>query len=210
MIVLDRAADRPPDVDHGKPVLKPPPEANEPLPEQEPEPAPEAAEAAKVLTQEPDLNEPLDLTNEGFISGSGTRFAGGITAADGTATKAVRNRRARAGGVPGGRGTEPKPAVGPVGKDLSSPAAPIVGGGWDCPFPPESDVEQVNFARVTLVVTVGTDGRAKSASVLSDPGFGFGRAARACALGKRYNVARDKLGRPVAQTTRPFIIKFSR
>src|SRR5690606_27963066 len=153
----------------------------------------EAAEAGKVLTSEPDPNEPLDLTDQGFLSGSGTRFAGGVTAPDGTSDKAVRNRNARANGVPAGTGTAPAaPIAREPARDLSAPAKPSVSGGWNCPFPPESNVEQVNFARVTMVVVVDTNGRAKSATVLSDPGYGFGRAARTCAMSKQYSVAKNK------------------
>jgi protein TonB len=61
-----------------------------------------------------------------------------------------------------------------------------------------------------MVVLVDTNGRAKSATVLSDPGFGFGRAARSCAMGKQSSVAKNKSGSPVAQTTPPFVIKFTR
>src|SRR5690606_41276464 len=103
----------------------------------------------------------------------------------------------------------PLPAV-PAAKDLSTTPKPMGGGGWDCPFPSEADVEQINYARVTLVVLVGTDGRARSANVLSDPGHGFGRAARRCALQKRYSVGKDRLGRPVAKTTPPINVTFRR
>ncbi len=218
------------DVDQPKPEPKPPePEPEPPAPEPEPKPAaeplpkefdepplatdqpPPAAEAAKVLTQEPDPDEPLDLTNEGFISGSGTRFAGGVTAADGTSKTAVRSQGAKAGGVPGGKATEPaKPAARAPQEDLSESPKPVQRGRWDCPFPAEADVEQVNYARVTLVVVVDSNGRAKSASVLSEPGYGFGQAARRCALSKQYSVGKDRLGRPVTKTTPPIAVVFRR
>ena len=84
-----------------KPVEQPRPQTPEPTEA----PPPEAAEAGKLLTAEPDPNEPIDLTGEGFVTGDGTRYAGGITASTGTSKTAVRDRRARPDGVRGGRGT---------------------------------------------------------------------------------------------------------
>jgi len=53
-----------------EPDVAPPP-SDVPLPEEPPEPA--AAEAAEVLTAEPNPDEPIDLTADTMISGSGTR-----------------------------------------------------------------------------------------------------------------------------------------
>src|SRR6187397_1994889 len=76
------------DIDEDKPPPPPPPP---PTPEKEPEPPPPvaraapppppdalakppaAAEAGKVLTSEPDPDEPVDLTGEGFVTGTGDR-----------------------------------------------------------------------------------------------------------------------------------------
>jgi len=97
------------DVDLSEPPTPPPAPNPEPEPEppQHPPPAtarapqtdvpppPAAAQAGKVLTQDPDPNEPVDLTGDGFVSGTSDRFAGGVTAANGTATNAVRDLRAQ-------------------------------------------------------------------------------------------------------------------
>jgi protein TonB len=212
----------------------PPPEPEpEPEPEKEPEPpapveekpvpvvvpkdaprdpspaAPQTAEAGKVLTAEPDPNEPLDLTGEGFVSGTGTRFAGGVTSSTGTSTVAVRDVNARPDGVPGGTGTAPaapQPAV-----DLSRPARPLAGSGWnDCGFPPEADAEQINQALVTLVVVVDENGRPKSASAVKDPGYGFGARAERCALRKSFEPSLDRFGKPKVGSTAPFTVRFTR
>lgn len=188
------------------------PEAPESETAEEPEAAPAAAEAGKLLTSEPEPDEPLDLTGEGFISGTGTRFSGGVTAADGTSSKAVRNLAARGDGVKGAqgkkdgaRGTAP-PAV-----DKSRPAGLPPGANWNaCGFPPEADAEQINQARVRVVVVVGADGRPTSVNVLSDPGYGFGRIARNCAMRFTYPPGLDKLGNPAPRATRPFAITFTR
>lgn len=186
--------------------VPPPAAAKEVTPDLAP-PAPATAEAGQVLTAEPDPDAPLDLTGEGFISGTGTRFAGGVTSGDGTATIAVRQLNARPDGVPGGRGTAPAaPAV-----DLSRPARPAASSGWnDCGFPPEADAEQVNEGRVTLVVVVDANGRAKSANAVADPGYGFGARAERCALRKSFEPALDRFGKPKVGPTAPFMVRFTR
>jgi periplasmic protein TonB len=181
----------------------PPPQANEPPP---PPPAP--AEAAKVLTAEPDPDAPVDLTDQGIVTGESNELHGGITSSSGTAKHAVRDLRAVPTGVPGGTGAAPAPVRAPV-EDKSRPAAPM-GTSWnDCGFPAEAQLDGVEFGKVTLVVTVGTDGRAKSVSVLADPGSGFGAHARQCAMRRTFRPALDKAGQAVVSTTPPFTVKFT-
>jgi len=214
------------DVDQPKKVDEPEdePEPEEEPPEPEAPPAPRAAsepaappppaEAAKVLTADEDPDAPLDLTDQGFISGTGERFAGGITTATGTSKKAVRNRAANKEGVEGGTGVKPKAKVSaPVEpeKDLSeSPRPRSQARLSNCPFPPESNEAQQNYARAVVTVLVGTDGRAKSVTIVSDPGFGFGRAAMRCAMAETYSVGKDRFGNPVAKTTPPIAFNFRR
>lgn len=202
----------------------PPPPAPEPEPEkpqvqqrapaapqnaqQEKPPAP--AQAAKVLTADPDPNEPLDLTDQGFVSGDGDRFAGGVTSATGTSKTAVRDTNAKPGGVVGGKGTAAPAPPPPPKEDLSRPATPASRSWNDCGFPAEADAEQIDFMRVSISVTVGTDGRAQSVTVLKDPGYGFGNQARQCALRKTYNVGINAEGKPVVTTTPPFFVTFTR
>ncbi len=191
-----------------QPKEEPPPDSDNPYVDQ----PPEAAEAGKVLTAEPDPDAPLDLTDKGFVTGSGDRYAGGTTASDGTSKTAVRNLKANKGGKPGGTGT--KPAAGPSGpkKENLAKAAGLLGGGsWnDCGFPPEADMDQVDYGIVTLTVTVGTNGRAKSVSVIADPGHGFGRLARSCAMRKSYTPGLDQNGKPTVKTTPPIRVRFTR
>jgi protein TonB len=63
---------------------------------------------------------------------------------------------------------------------------------------------------VTLQVSVGPEGAATAAQVVSDPGHGFGREARRCAMVRRYVSGLDREGNPSAGTTRPFRVHFSR
>jgi outer membrane biosynthesis protein TonB len=194
----------PPPEEKPEPQLKP--IATAPAPEQ---PAPEAAQAGQALTAEPDPDEPLDFGNT-IITGPGTSYAGGSTASAGTSKTAVRDPRAKPGGAPGGTGTATGPAPPPPPtKNLARNPTPQT-LNWNCGFPAEADMEQIDYATVTLSVTVGSDGRAKSVSVLKDPGFGFGQLARSCALRMRYTVGLDASGNPITKTTPPFPVRFTR
>jgi outer membrane biosynthesis protein TonB len=180
----------------------PPPAANEPPP---PPPAP--AEAAKVLTAEADPDAPVDLTDQGIVSGEG-ELHGGITSSTGTAKTVVRDLKAQPGGVPGGTGTAPAPAVKAPEQDLSRRPSPV-GQNWNCGFPSEADLDGVDQAIVEITVMVGGDGRAKKVTVLKDPGSGFGNQARQCAMRMAYNPGLDKAGQPAAISA-TFRIRFTR
>jgi len=211
------------EIDEDKPPPPPPPPP--PIPEKEPEPPPPAAKAAppppeaeakppaaaeagKVLTSEPDPDEPVDLTGEGFVTGTGDRFAGGVTATKGTSKNAVRSAQAAATGVGTGTGPVAPPPAPTV--NLTRAAGPLPGDWNDCGFPPEAEAEGINFARVLVSVTVRPDGRARSVSVLKDPGYGLGSWARQCAMRKSYQIGLNAQGQAVEQTTPPFNIKFTR
>lgn len=191
----------------------PPPEekAKEPPPpvakvdDDTPPPPPAAAQAAAVLTA-PDDDSPLDLTNS-FVTGTADRYAGGTTQAGGTSTTAVRNPGAVATGVPRGTGVGPGTQQGGVDR---SRALQLAGSTeWQCPFGPEADADQIDEAVVVVAVTVGADGKAQKASVTQDPGHGFGREARACALRESYLPALDREGNPIA-ASKSFRVRFER
>jgi protein TonB len=92
-----------------------------------------------------------------------------------------------------------------------SRSATLAGGtAWNCPFPPEADAEQIDSAVAVLVIRVRPDGTPLSVQVVSDPGHGFGRSARICALGKRYTPGLDKVGSPTTSTMPPVKVRFSR
>jgi len=206
------------DIETEKPKPPPPPE---PPPEEEkakpieppiqkdvpPPPPPEAAQAGKVLTSEPDPNAPVDFTGDGFVSGNGEGYVGGITQAGGKGTKPIYNPNARATGVPTGTGA---PTTAPVGPDRSRSASRAGGDDWHCDFPPEADSEQIDEAYVTLQVVVGIDGKPKKVTVLQDPGHGFGRMAYQCAQRETYNASYDRAGTAIEGETRPFRVHFTR
>jgi protein TonB len=155
-----------------------------------PPPPPAAAQAGQVLTA-PD--EVVDF-GETVVAGAGDSFAGGVTEAGGTAKHAVRDPGARAGGVEGGTGTDPA-------GDRSRPPSLAAGNEWDCPFPPEADDAGIDHAVVTLRISVTADGHVQEVRATSDPGNGFGREARACALSKPWTPALDRAGRAMAAFT---------
>ncbi len=181
-----------------KPETPPPPKA----PTDEPPPPPAAAQASQVLTQEPAKDEPLDLTGNTITTGTGNQFAGGVTQAGGTSKTAVYNAAAVATGVPGGTGTAPSPATTPK-VDRSRGAAIVNKGNLErCPFPPEADSDQIDEALVGIEVKVTTDGRPENVSVWLDPGHGFGREAKKCALREKYEPALNVDGAAIPGTYR--------
>jgi protein TonB len=174
-----------------------------------PPPPPAAAQASAVLTKEPDSNEPVDLTGNTFVNGTAETYAGGVTEQGGTSDKAVYDRNARAGGVPGGHGTGAVAAPAPA-PDRSRQAGLNGSSEWKCPWPSEADTEQVDDAYVTVQVAIRPDGAADRVTVLTDPGHGFAREARLCAMRERYTPALDRDGNPIAGISKAFKIHFER
>lgn len=186
-----------------KPVIK----QAEPPPEAPPQP-PAAAEAAKVLTADPDPNEPVDMTNT-IVQGNADKYAGGQSANNGTSKNAVNNMAASPTGVPGGTGTAPAPPAPRV--DRSRKAGLSGSSDWtDCPFPAEADAEQIDQAFVLIQVRVKADGSPETVTVVQDPGHGFGREARKCAMRKKYTNALDVDGNAIPAVTNPFRVRFER
>ncbi len=200
-----------------KPPEPPAPPAPEPDPVAPPEPAqqrpeqvdpspPMAAQAGAVLTAPENPDDPVDLTGS-FVSGTGDSYAGGVTQTGGTSKAAVYNKGATNQGIAGGTGTKPAPAQ--VGPDQSRGIQLAGSSEWRCPFPAEADADNVDNEYATVSVVVGIDGRPMSASIVSDPGHGFGREARACALRERFLPALSRDGTPL-QATKSFKIHFER
>ena len=152
-----------------------------------------AAQLAAVST------DPVDFTGSAFVVGSAATYAGGATTSNGTSTEPARGIVA-----PGGSGTGATRGVSrarPVALDQAA---------WNCPWPAEADAQQVDEQTVVLRVTVRPDGGAERAEVISDPGFGFGAAARSCALSTSFEPARDSAGQPVAALSPPIRVHFFR
>jgi periplasmic protein TonB len=156
-------------------------------------PAP-PAQAGQIAAASP---SPLDFTGSAFVVGSGSSYAGGTTTSTGT------NRKPATGAVaPNGTGDgAARSRARPVSLDQAA---------WNCPWPAEADARQVDQETVVIRVVVGTDGRAERVDVLQDPGFGFGPAARQCALATRFGAARNPAGDPIAALSPPIRVHFFR
>lgn len=171
-------------------------------------PPPAPAQAAKVLVAKEDPDEPVNLTDNTVVTGDGSATYG-QQSAQGKGDTPTMARNASLQGTPGGKGTGTAAPAAPPGPDLSRPVGLIGGATWSCPFPPEADADQIDQAVVTVQVTVKPDGSALSATVVSDPGHGFGRAARICALARRYQPALDRTGTAILSSN-AVNVRFSR
>jgi periplasmic protein TonB len=183
----------PPPEPEAKPEPAPPPRA---VAHEPPPPPPAPAQAGKVLTQEPDPNEPVDLTGNTFVSGNAADYVGGVTAANGTGKQPVHAITSPTG-TPGGTGPVAAPVAGP---DRSRPAS-VQNIDWNSiGFPPEADVDQVDDALVKVQVDVAPDGKIRGMKVLSESCHGFGRWAQQHGVGRTATAALDHEGNPVAST----------
>jgi protein TonB len=164
-----------------------------PTPEKPPEatPPPAAAQAGAAVTQTAESAAPASDT---LVTGSGASYAGGTTERGGSETQAVQAANARAAGVPHGTGDAPV--------DRSRAPRLAAGTDWSCPFPAEAEEEGLDHAVVGLEVEVSPSGALLAVSVQQDPGSGFGREARACALKKHWLPGLDKSGQPIQQKHR--------
>ena len=196
----EKKEDPPPEEPKEPPPSSPPPKAEKPVAA-----APAAAKAGQVIAAKED--EPVDFTKFSMVQGSNGVYAGGVTASSGTSNQAVTDRNARPNGVVGGKGN----VDGPGPADVSRAAAPA-SRDWNCShlFPAEADANDINSALVSVVVTVRPDGAAQTVTVVNDPGHGFGRAARTCAMSQRYAPALDRAGQPTIGKTTPFTVRFTR
>jgi protein TonB len=197
----------PPEPEKEEPKAAPAPVARDTKLDNTPPPAAAAAKASEVLTQQPNPDEPVDLTNS-FVTGNADTYAGGVTQATGTSDTAVYARKVAPGGTQGGTGKAPGPPAAAV--DRSRPASLAGSKDWKCDFPPEADIDQVDQAFVVVQVATRPDGSPERVNVLSDPGHGFARAARICAMKERYEPALDRDGNAIAGQTKSIRIRFER
>ncbi len=161
---------------------------------------PSVGRAASVVAAEPDPGVPLDLTGDAIVTGQATAYAGGVTAAAGISA---------APGRAGPATTVAGDAVVATAIDRASPVS-LESEKWSCPWPPEADSEQIDEQTVILRVVVDASGAAEKATVLADPGHGFGPAAVACALRTRFVPARGRGGEAVRSRSPPIRVRFTR
>jgi protein TonB len=163
-------------------------------------PAADATPAASIVGQEPAPGVPVDLTGLAIVTGKATSYAGGATTSTDTGSSAVR--RGPSAAVQGGPGP-------PAASDRSS-AVSLESENWSCPWPREAEAQQIDEQTVVLRVIVDSSGAPERATVLSDPGHGFGAAAAACAMRTRFTPARDRDGQPMRATSPPIRVRFTR
>jgi protein TonB len=142
----------------------------------------------------------VDLTGETFVTGSSTSYVGGVTSSSGTNPVAVHSS-----------------VVDPNARPTRTPGEPNLARAvaldeqqWQCPWPAEADSAEIDQQTVIIRVAVNSDGSASRVDVLSDPGFGFGAAARTCALHTRFDPAKDEAGKRIAAISPPIRVRFTR
>jgi periplasmic protein TonB len=188
----------------------PPPPPPVPPPAVEPPKAPPArvararppppARAGKVLAQAPRSDGPVDLTGETFVVGTSKAYVGGVTSSSGTNEVAVHTSVTDA---------KAPPTRHPADPDLSRPVS-LDEQQWQCPWPADADSAEIDQQTVVLRADVNADGTPSRVDVLSDPGFGFARAARNCALHTHFEAAKDGSGRSIAAMSPPIRVRFTR
>ena len=169
-------------------VAAPPKGAASPRPS--PRAASEPAQAGKVLAADP--SAPADFTSTPIVTGEGSRYVGGTTTATGTSTTPAPSPPAAAPVESQAR---------PVGKRDSE---------WRCPWPSEAESLEIDQQSATIRVRVSATGEAIDVKSVDDPGYGFGRAARACAMQTRWEPALDDDGTPVERWSPPVRVRFER
>jgi periplasmic protein TonB len=158
-----------------------------------PHTAPAPAQAGRLAAAS---ESPVDFTGSAFVVGSGPSYAGGTTTRSGTSPGPVTGPAAS-----NGSGNLARSRARPVTLDAEN---------WNCSWPAEADARQVDQETVVIRVQVGADGRSDRVDVVEDPGFGFGAAARQCALVTRFGAARNAAGDPIAALSPAIRVHFHR
>jgi protein TonB len=195
--VIEVAAPNPPPPPP-PPEVHPPPTVRAPAARSVRPPPP--ARAGSIVARETRPDAPVDLTGDTFVVGNSKAYAGGVTTSAGTNPVAVHTGVVDPGAPP---------TRNPVEPDLSSPVK-LEGDEWQCAWPREADSAEINQQAVLLRVIVNPSGAVESATLLSDPGFGFGLAAAACAMHTHFEPARDRSGRAVRAASPPIRVRFTR
>jgi len=171
--------------------------------------------ALDIVSREPDADAPLDMTDAGWdmVDGQGSVFRSGVQTSRGrstpTAKRGGRGSKPRRAGT-GGRG-EAGGGAGTARGGGQPKSASLAGGtSWKCPFPAQADVSGTDYAVTVIVVRVSVGGAPTAVQIVSDPGHGFGAAARSCAMSRRYAPAVSASGIAVAGQTPPISVRFTR
>jgi biopolymer transport protein ExbD len=101
-----------------------------------------------------------------------------------------------------------------AGSGSAAPTGPFAepngSSSWKCVFPKAADAAKIDSAVVLVQVLVGPKGAVERVDVISDPGHGFGDAARLCAMTQTYRPAHDPSGVAIRAKTKPIRIRYER
>jgi protein TonB len=201
---------RPVDLDATQPVEPAPAQAEAPeppplkvaraeaRPARAPAPQPSAAAAPAIAVAQ---GGPVDLTASAIVTGTALVSNAGYSSAAGSG-----NGRGKATGPSAPSDVGARDAA----RAVLSRGVTLDPTNWRCAWPREAIAQDVFERSVVLRVLVRPDGSAESAQLLSEPGFGLGRAALGCARTTRFTPALDREGRPVRATSPPIRVRFTR
>jgi protein TonB len=173
-------------------AVPPPPRAAAPI---TPPPSATPAQASQIIAAANDA--PADLTADTFITGTASAYAGGATTTRGESTTKV-DAIAPTDTTANGKSTS-----------VAQPVS-LTSGQWQCPWPAAALAQDLYEQFVIVRAWVREDGSVERASVVSEPGYGFGAAAMTCALRTRFNPARNARGEAVRSLSPPIRVRFTR
>jgi periplasmic protein TonB len=153
------------------------------------------AESGRIIA-----TSPVDLTDNTFVAGTASAYIGGASANDGT------NRVP----VPEGATDPEAPPTATPGRPSRARPVQLAGSEWRCDWPASAVQQSIYEQFVVLRVVVRADGSVEQATVMSDPGQGFGEAAVTCARRTRFTPARDARGQPIRAVSPPVRVRFTR
>lgn len=161
---------------------------------------PPPAHAGTIIAQQERAQQPVDLTGNTFVTGSATAYAGGTTTSQGTNANAVNTSHVDPNAAPPRSPGDPN-----LAHDVQLPDAE-----WHCPWPSEANDQQIDEQTAVIRVVVRADGTVVSATIVRDPGHGFGAAALACARTARFSPATDADGNAIQSQSPPIRVRFTR
>jgi protein TonB len=208
--VVEFELSKPPEPPPPEPKTEPPPPSEDPLPI---EPAALRAEAApKEAAPPPDAPEPepvpeqapvadltgLTLTNDSGSGSWGSRVGNG-SASDRPIRAGGNGRRPPAPIAQAPAAAAPARASGVVPlADLSSrPVPPKLDGVLERHYP-EVARQQGKSGTAIVRLRIDSDGRVRTANVVSESESGFGRACHATVMGSQWSAPKDQSGNAVA------------
>lgn len=171
-------------------------------------PEPQAAQPVASLAPAPLAPAPTEAP----ITPVATVDAAALSTSSITAPAAAPSQRVGAPGVIAARAPTNAQSFGKsltASIDRSRRAGLADSARWDCPFPSEAESEGIEAAKAVLRVELDAHGQPMKIIVTDDPGHGFGREARRCAMRRRWTSRLDHSGAPAADAV-TVVVSFER